>query len=154
MVDEAVVQRLVDEADLRKLILEMPRRLDERDWKGYGDLFTEDAVLTIAGMSRNGRKAIADGPSGDLEVLYEATYHFMGNIYLDINGDEARIVAYNMAIHIPSKDDPATHADAGGRYEAVARRTADGWLLSECHVVTFWLGGIPLAFWPADEIGS
>jgi uncharacterized protein (TIGR02246 family) len=139
--DQAALQRLVDESDLRKLMLAMPRCLDMRDWDGYGNLFTEDAIFEIAGQVRVGRQAIADGPRGDLEKLYERTRHFMGNIYIDVDGDEAHIVSYVIAVHIPVAADMATHADVGGGYRAIARRTDEGWRFTECHVDMFWASG-------------
>src|SRR6478736_6173133 len=99
--DESVLQRLVDDSDLRNLVLGMPKHLDGRDWAAYGELFTEDAVFSIGGQTRRGRQAIADGPLGDLAKYYQGTQHIMGNIYVDVHGDEAEVRAYVIAVHIP-----------------------------------------------------
>ena len=104
--------------------------------------WTEDAVFEIAGQVRRGRQAIADGPRGDLEKLYERTQHIMGNIYIDLEGDEARLVSYVIAVHLPVAADMAIHADVGGSYRAVARRTDDGWRFTECKLDILWTTGI------------
>jgi uncharacterized protein (TIGR02246 family) len=129
-VDTATVQRLLDESELRKLIQAVPRALDERDFDGYGAQFTEDAVMEIGREVRRGRQAIADGPKHDLPSRYEATYHHMGQIYVDVDEDEATILAYIYAYHLPKASEPMTHEDAGGKYHAVARRTENGWRIT------------------------
>ncbi len=142
-VDAAALQRLLDESDLRKLILQMPWHLDSKDWDAVGRLFTEDAELEIRGEKRKGREEIVNGPKGDLQKLYEATYHHMGNIYIDIDGDTASIVAYTVAYHLPKASDPTMHADAGGKYYVEAVRTESGWLMRKLRLEIGWLGGIP-----------
>jgi SnoaL-like protein len=117
--NEAALQRLVDESDLRNLIQALPRAIDEKDFDALG-AFTEDGVHEIAGQVRRGRQAIIDGPKGDLERLYEATYHHMGQIYVDIDGDEATIVVYIVAYHLPKAAEPMKHQDGGAKYHAVA----------------------------------
>ena len=102
--DETILQGLVDESDLRKLMLALPRCLDTRDWEGLGNLFTEDATMNVHGLIRTGRETIVAGPRGDLERLYEATQHIIGNIYVDVNGDEASIVAYCFGGDDPQKE--------------------------------------------------
>lgn len=122
-VDTATVQRLLDEVELRKLIQAVPRALDERDFDGYGAQFTEDAVMEIGREVRRGRQAIADGPRRDLPSLYEATYHHMGQIYVDVDEDEATILAYIVAYHLPKASEPMTHEDM--RRQVPRRRPAN-----------------------------
>src|SRR6476620_8544351 len=106
---EAALQRLFDESELRDLIQAIPRALDARDFEAYGALFTEDGIFEIGPEVRRGRQAIVDGPRRDLAPLYEATYHHMGQIYVDIDGDEATVVAYTVAYHLPKASEPASH---------------------------------------------
>ncbi|MEU0384197.1 nuclear transport factor 2 family protein [Streptomyces chartreusis] len=128
--DTATVQQLLDESELRKLILALPRALDERDFDGYGALFTEDAVMEIGKEVRRGRQAIADGPRRDLPSRYEATFHHMGQIYIEVDGDEATILTYQVAYHLPKVSEPMSHEDAGGKYHVIARRTENGWRIA------------------------
>lgn len=139
----AALQRLLDESDLQKLIMQLPWNLDQRDWDAIGRLFTEDAEFEIKGEKRKGREAIVNGPKGDLEKLYEATYHHVGNIYIDIDGDTAGIIAYTVAYHLPKGSDLTTHADVGGKYHVEAVRTETGWLIRRIRLELHWMGGIP-----------
>jgi uncharacterized protein (TIGR02246 family) len=142
-VETELIRRLVDESDLRKLIMALARCLDERDWEGYGSLFTQDGVYRLPETERRGPEAIAAGPGSDLAVHYEAMQHIVGNTYIDVHGDDAEIVAYSIAIHLPDASRPETHADVGGRYEARARRTSDGWRFTDCTVVRCWTNDVP-----------
>jgi uncharacterized protein (TIGR02246 family) len=146
VVNDAAVQRLLDESELRNLIQAIPRALDDRDFEAYGAVFTEDGVFEIGGDVRRGRQAIIDGPSRDLAPLYEATYHHMGQIYIDVDGDEAKILAYNIAYHLPKASEPDKHADAGGKYHAVARRTEEGWRFTHIKLEIVFFFGIPISF--------
>ncbi|HET6705424.1 nuclear transport factor 2 family protein [Amycolatopsis sp.] len=144
-VDTATVQRLLDESELRKLVQALPRALDERDFDGYGALFTEDAVMEIGREVRRGRQAITDGPKRDLLKHYEATYHQLGQLYVDIDKDDATILAYIFAYHLPKASEPMTHEDAGGKYHVVARRTEDGWRIMRCRIEVVLTQGAPLS---------
>lgn len=145
-VNTAKVQRLLDESELRKLIQAWPRALDERDFDGLGALFTEDAVVEVWGEVRRGRQAIIDGPKRDLATFFEATFHHMGQIYIDIDGDEATILTYQVAYHLPKASEPMAHSDGGGNYHAVARRTEDGWRITRARLGVVFLQGDPLNF--------
>ncbi|AXE87406.1 nuclear transport factor 2 family protein [Streptomyces sp. Go-475] len=143
--DNATVQRLLDESELRKLVQALPRALDERDFDGFGALFTEDAEVEIGGQVRRGRQAITDGPKRDLATLYGATFHHMGQIYIDLDEDEARIVTYQVAYHLPKPSEPTAHEDAGGRFHAVARRTEDGWRITRLRLEIVFAQGAPMS---------
>ncbi|MER6712595.1 MULTISPECIES: nuclear transport factor 2 family protein [unclassified Streptomyces] len=143
--DNATVQRLLDESELRKLMQALPRALDERDFDGFGALFTEDAEVEIGGQVRRGRQAIIDGPKRDLATRYGATFHHMGQIYIDLDEDEARIVTYQVAYHLPKPSEPTAHEDAGGRYHAVARRTEDGWRITRLRLEIVFAQGAPMS---------
>jgi hypothetical protein len=145
-VDASALPRLVDESDLRKLLLRLPWILDNREWDAIGELFTEDAVMEVHGHQRTGRDAIVDGPRRDLARLYEAAYHNVGNIYIDIDGDEATIVTYCVAVHLPKASDPTSHFDAGAKWNVKAVRTEDGWRFDRWRLDPVWVAGIPSAF--------
>jgi ketosteroid isomerase-like protein len=141
--NEAALQRLIDESELRDLISALPRYLDARDFDGSGDLFLEDAVEEIGPHVRRGRAEIIAGPKGDLEPLYELTYHHMGQIYVDVDGDEASMVAYCTAYHLPKASNVSEHSDVGGRYHVKATRTEDGWRIAHLRLELILVSGLP-----------
>ena len=151
--NEAALQTLLDERELRDLVQGMPKALDGRDWDAYGALFLEDAVFDFNGMDeRAGREAITDGPKSDLSPFFEATYHHMGQIYYDIDGDEAKVTAYCVAYHLPKAKGYKDHADVGGMYHVTAKRTPDGWRFARVRLeLRLSWGTIPFFALPSAE---
>jgi uncharacterized protein (TIGR02246 family) len=135
------VQRLIDEADIRDLILRFAQALDAKDWRGYAETFAPDAVFEIMGQHRSGRDAIAAGPERDLQ-RYDRLQHFVANQVVQVDGDVARGRWYVIAIHIPDAGAPDRHADAGARYRFVAHRTGEDWHFSEVVLEMVWTAGM------------
>jgi uncharacterized protein (TIGR02246 family) len=139
---QAQLQRLLDEAEIRSLMLTFARGLDDRDWAAYAGTFAEDGVFEILGQRREGREAIAAGPARDLP-RYERTQHFSTNQEVHVDGDEATARSYFIAVHIPDASQPARHADAAGCYECECRRTPDGWKFTLVSLQRWWDSGLP-----------
>src|SRR6266566_4262697 len=97
---QAQLQRLLDEAEIRSLMLTFARGLDDRDWTAYAGTFAEDGVFEILGQRREGREAITAGPARDLP-RYERTQHFSTNQEVHVHGDMATARSYFIAVHIP-----------------------------------------------------
>lgn len=143
--NEAVLQRIFDEAELRNRTQDLVRALDDRNFDALGPLYAEDGVREVGGRVYRGRQEIVDGPKKFLAAAYEATFHHMGQIYVDIDGDEASIVAYVIAFHIPETANPARHEDGSGKYHATARRTEDGWLFTHVRLEMVCFQGEPMS---------
>lgn len=135
------VQRLIDEADIRDLILRFSQALDAKDWDAYADTFATDAEFVIMGQRRTGRAAIASGPRRDLE-RYDALQHFVTNPHVELAGDVARGGWYAIGVHVPKREAPTEHADVGVRYRFVASRATGGWRFLEVVLEPVWAGGI------------
>lgn len=142
--NEAALQRLLDESELRNLIQALLRALDERDFDALGPLYTEDGVREVGGRVYRGREEIVSGPKKFLATAYEATFHHLGQVYVDIDGDEASIVAYIIAFHLPKVAEPTRHEDGGGKYHATARRTENGWRLTHVRLEMVLFQGEPM----------
>jgi len=135
------VQRLIDEADIRDLILRFALALDAKDWRAYAETFAPDAVFEIMGQRRTGRDAIAAGPERDL-LRYDRLQHVVANQVVHVDGDIAHGGWYVIAIHVPDGGTPDRHADAGARYRFVARRTGEDWHFSEVVLEMVWTAGM------------
>jgi uncharacterized protein (TIGR02246 family) len=142
------LQRLLDEAEVRRLILTFSRALDEQDWESYANTFAQDGVFEILGQRRVGRAEIAAGPARDL-TRYEHTQHYSTNHWIDVDGDRAAASHHLLAIHVPDAARPGQHADMGGRYVCECRRTEEGWRFSEVRLEVWWSGGIEFGIEPA-----
>jgi uncharacterized protein (TIGR02246 family) len=137
---EAALQRLLDEAEIGRLLLSFGAALDRKDWSAYAETFTEDGMFEIMGQERRGRDEITAGPARDLE-RYDRLQHFSSNHVIDVNGDTATASHYLIGVHVLDGEQPARHADVGGRYLCECRRTEDGWKLSHVRLEVLWSGG-------------
>ncbi len=77
---------------------------------------------------------------------FRATHHVTSDHIIDFDGDTARLRANMTAMHLWSDEesDPRslqTHFVAGGVFEVVAVRTADGWRFSELKPRITWRTG-------------
>ncbi len=140
MTTDARLQRLLDEAEIRDLLLGFARALDSKDWDGYANTFTEDGVFEILGQRRVGRAEIAAGPARDL-TRFDRTQHFSTNHVIAIDGDVAAAQSYVLGVHLPDAGQPALHADVGGTYRCECRRTDEGWRFSHVALEVWWSAG-------------
>jgi ketosteroid isomerase-like protein len=111
--DSRAIALIADESAIRKTIYRGARGLDRRDFDLVRSCYHEDASVEY-GRFR--------GPIGEfVETLPEAfrsygsLMHFIGNVLIEIDGDEAVSEAYCLAFHCahPGSD--------GGEEERVAR---------------------------------
>jgi uncharacterized protein (TIGR02246 family) len=137
------IRRLLDESDIRELLLEFARAIDAADWTAYAETFAEDGVFEIYDQHRTGRDEIAAGPRRDL-TRWDRTQHYVTNLAVTVDGDVATARGEMLAVHIPDKSEPTKHADAGGIYHCRLRRTDEGWRFSTVRVEILWFAGLPM----------
>jgi uncharacterized protein (TIGR02246 family) len=141
---DARLQRLLDEAEIRDLLLAFAHGLDDKDWTAYAGTFSEDGVFEILGQRRVGRAEIAAGPERDL-TRFDRTQHFSTNHVVAIDGDTATARSYLLGVHLPRADEPDVHTDIGGCYHCTCRRTDEGWRFSHVRLEVWWSAGTPFA---------
>lgn len=142
--NEAALQRLIDESEVRDLVRAYYRAFDEANFDALYALYTDDAVLEVGGQIHHGRQAIVDTTKNALGA-YEVTHHVIGQIYVDIDGDEARGVAPGVAYHLPNAAEPMKHEDGGGKLHVAARRTEDGWRFTRVRLEIVFTQGDPMS---------
>jgi uncharacterized protein (TIGR02246 family) len=138
------LQLLLDEREIRTLMLSFGAALDRKDWTAYAATFAEDGEFEIMGQRRSGREAIAAGPARDL-AKFAGLQHLVANQTVDVAGDAASGQWYLLGIHIPDGEHRDRHADIGGCYRYRARRTPDGWRFSEVWLEVLWTSGMSFA---------
>jgi ketosteroid isomerase-like protein len=114
----------------RALIMDYAYYRDHPDVKAYGDLFTEDAELSILGDTRIGRSAIRER----LAEVTGSTVHLMSTIRItEVSATEATGVSYVTVYTAPDGAGPHTVSGyAGiGEYHDVFRKTVDGWKIAK-----------------------
>ncbi len=132
----ARLTRLEDLENIRHTWRDYCIQLDSADWKGLGDVFTEDAILEMDGLDHliegmdgeyRGRRAIIDDfygqagsilPSGGKPLF--VTGHLSTNMQIELNGDEATTLAYFFEI-------VANDRVLIGTYQHRLRRDEDRW---------------------------
>ena len=124
------LKELQDRAVIHDLLMRYPRALDTRNFELMKTVFTEDGTLTTpTNPPMKGSDTIVRRVSG--LARYKATFHFMGNESVVIDGDSATTEVYCVAYHFH---------DVGGeqqayvmwiRYHDVLARTNEGWRIKE-----------------------
>ena len=132
----ARLQRLEDLEAVRHTWRDYCMRLDSEDWTGLGDVFCADGVLEMVGLDTllpgidgvyRGRKQIIDdfylpaieGAANPTAKLF-ATGHISTNMQIDLDGDEAKTLAYFFEI-------VANNTVLIGTYQHRMRRGSDRW---------------------------
>ena len=130
------LQHLEDLEAVRRTWLDYCNRLDSENWTGLGDVFTEQGVLEMVGLDAllpgidgiyRGRNNIVndfyvpaiDGASNPSAKLF-ATGHVSTNMQIDIDGDEAKTLAYFFEI-------VANNTVLIGTYQHRMQRESDRW---------------------------
>jgi uncharacterized protein (TIGR02246 family) len=144
------LRTLLDEREIVALIRSAWAGIDRKDWAAYANAFADDGEFEILGQRRKGREAIVAGPSRDL-AGFAALQHIVTNEIVRVDGDAAEGQWYAIAVHVPSAEDPGTHADVGLRYRFRARRGDDGWRFAEVVLEVLWTSGASFAI--VDEPG-
>lgn len=70
---------------------------------------------------------------------FHSTQHIIANQYVKLDGDEATVWSYGIAIHKPEPGSEGTEIIAGVQYRDKCRRFGNGWLIIERHAPTGWL---------------
>lgn len=137
---ESRLQLLEDELALRRLINAYTKRGDAFDWKGWADLFTENAVFTVPGAfgALRGRQEIHDIPKSRLDGVFAATQHYILNLDFDVNGDSAEGTGYLIYTAVTDKNKPSEFYMSGGHYKWTFTRTRAGWLIAKAHLDFLW----------------
>jgi 3-phenylpropionate/cinnamic acid dioxygenase small subunit len=117
--------------------------LDSRDWAKLRTCFTEDAKAIYRGLEPcQNYQDIEDRCRAVLEPL-TASQHLIGNVTVELEGDEAACVSYLQAQHVKAGTPGGDNYIIAGRYDDRLVRTADGWRMSERRLEILWTDGNP-----------
>ncbi|HEY5855715.1 MAG TPA: nuclear transport factor 2 family protein [Aldersonia sp.] len=119
---EERIQRLEDLEAIRYLSAQYCRRLDDGDWDGVVDLFTEDGQFDGLSHSR-GRSAMRESFAALAEGGLTSFWHFITNVEIDLDGDRATVRSF---LWMPCVNDGAASVGAG-RYTDEVRKVDGRW---------------------------
>lgn len=145
------LSKLIDRMEIVELADRFMVSLDERNFDDEwvrrfhtSDFTMESPVGDVVGLD-----GLAESTRVAME-RYERTQHLASNHIVDLDGDRA-VVRWNalmVHVHLTSTaaargEDPGVHFDVGGRFDAEAVRTADGWRFRRMDVLPVWFNGRP-----------
>lgn len=134
---------LADRIAIEDLCTRYARALDTRDWKLLRTCFTEDARIDYEGMEPVfGHDALEQVCRSALDPL-DASQHFIGNVSVEIYGDEATASCYLHAQHVRAGSTGGDKYVVAGTYFDTLRRAADGWRITHRRLDVVWTDGNP-----------
>lgn len=138
----AGLQLLLAERDIARLLARVARAMDERDWVVLDEIIEDDARADFGLGLVTGRAAIVAVMRSFLDAC-GPTQHLLGNLTIEIEGDEARSRCYVSDLHLGQADKAHLTLQTLGEYQdRWQRRTGRWWLierikLNRAHVGTF-----------------
>jgi len=147
---DAALSDLLDEREIRTILLRYCRGVDRMDRELVRSCFHEDAVDSH-GNFEGDVDALLDW-MWDLLSKFDSTMHFLGNMLIEIEGDLARAETYGVAFHRGDPEKPHRNLVNGFRYVDHFERRAGAWRIARRTVVTEWSRvDAPENWWPTPE---
>ena len=143
--DLAEVARTVRWLRDRALIGALPQRyargLDTRDFDAARAVFRDDCRVKGSVHEDDIDPYWAQLVPG--VRAYEATMHFMGNQYVDVEpgADTGFVETYAVAYHMEPADSGRADLVMGVRYQDTVARDGDGWLIANRVAKPVWVRG-------------
>lgn len=128
-ITNADLQRLLDEREIEKAVIETARAMDARDWPRLTSLIAEDAYGELGSGPLHGRAAIVDLIRSYLDHC-GPTQHLIGNVLVDVDGDRAISRAYVRDLHLSAHEPDLTFHTLGDYTDRWERRSGQ-WRLVE-----------------------
>jgi len=136
---EANVRWLRDREQLRALYQRYAYGVDTRDFDIVRSVFHPDC--TVSGTLEDGALApYLEGIEGALSQ-WDATMHFMGNQYVEIDGDRGHVETWVVGYHMEAPDSPLDHLVLGLRYRDDVVRVDGDWKIIRRNTVKQWHTG-------------
>ena len=122
------LQELSDRQEIADLVTRYTRAIDTREWDRLDDVFTPDARIdySATGGTTGGFAEVKQWLADTLPMF--VTYqHTLGQLEVELAGDEARVAAYFHNPMVFADDQGEQLWEVGGIYHHQLVRTEDGW---------------------------
>lgn len=136
------VQELADKLAIHEVLYRYARAVDSQDWGLMDTVFVADAVLdyTDVGGPEATRDDVVTWLAESLQPV-PMTQHAITNIEVDLQGDEAAVVAlFHNPMQLPGVEGITA---CGGRYHHQMVRTPDGWRSRHLREENLWFSNPP-----------
>lgn len=143
------LEALVAKQEIAEVVLRYCRGIDRMDRELVRSCYHDDAV-DQHGTFRGTADEYVDWAFRLLE-RYSMTFHFVGNLLVELDGDDvARCETYGIAHHRGDPDDPVSNLVTGFRFiDRFERRGGGPWLIAHRIATTEWVRvDDPAHHWP------
>lgn len=135
------LQSLQDRLDVADLLAAYSTALDTKDWDALREVFTPDAGCDYGTLGTpSGVDEIIVLVSKTLESL-DVTQHLVGNVTVQVTGDEATAGAYLIAQHLRAGTPGGDTYLMGSTYTDALVRTPEGWRIRHRTMTRLWATG-------------
>ena len=134
---DALLQEMLDEFALRKLVHAYCRAVDRGDFAKLRNLYHEDAVDAHGEFSTGSVDEFL-GTLAASRPHIQSMQHNITTVNFAIDGDRAEGEIYTIAIHTFGSGDRDVDVIVGGRYLDKYEKRQDIWKITERTIVTDW----------------
>lgn len=131
------IRLLLDQTDISKLVVDVGRCVDTKNFESLSRIYAADAVLRTPDGTAKGVDAIIETARRNHEV-FEQTQHLVAGTSIELRGDVAIVFANVVAIFVSVAAVPEENRMIGTRYEYDAARTTDGWRFTSMSITPVW----------------
>jgi ketosteroid isomerase-like protein len=134
----ALIERVADESAIREVVYRYCRGIDRRQFDLVRSCYHPDAT-DDHGAYKGGVDGFIEHCQAGLS-RYERTMHFIGNLLIEVDGDQAKSEAYTIAYHrlSPREERPARDHIVAFRYLDRFERRGGQWRIRERICVFDW----------------
>jgi len=140
------LQQLSDRAEIQDLLTRYCHAIDDHDWDGLAQLFTDDAQIDYSqyGGPHCDKKGLIEFLSGFVPTLIGAQ-HTISTMLIEIDGDTANVrTAAQVMLIMPDAGGANQIGTSGLWYLDTAMRTAHGWRIKRRTLKYAWASNWPL----------
>jgi hypothetical protein len=136
---EANVKWLRDREELKMLYQRYAFGIDTKDFEIVRSVFHQDCVV-VGTLEEGELEPYLEGIEGALPE-WEATMHFMGNQYIETEGDHAHVETWVVGYHMEAPASPLEHLVLGLRYQDDVVRVGAEWKIIKRKTIKQWHTG-------------
>ncbi len=136
------LRELADREAIRECINAFSRGIDRMDRELLESCFWPGAQDDHAGIYKGTATGLIDLAMGHL-VSITSTSHFLGNVMIEIDGDNARAESYVFACHQLLGDEQPSNFIVSARYVDKFEKRNDEWRISDRVLLNDWFLKVP-----------
>jgi hypothetical protein len=139
------LRELLDKQSIQEVILRYCRGIDRMDRSLVRSCYHDDA-LDLHGSFSGGPDEYVDWAFRVI-ARHAATFHFIGNVLIELEGPRARAESYGISIHTSLSDEPERNLMIGFRYVDRFEKRDGDWRIAKRVATTDWTRVAP----PEDQ---